>query len=343
MKKTLFLISLVFSILASTAFAQTYEEYLSYGLDAYSRSDWSSAIFSFQKADAIAASSKPEPLYWLVMANASARNYNAALGYANTFLQRFPHNSKRADIIYQQGRMYCLCAEHEKSIQALYGFLRQYSGHRQVPSAYYWIGENLYMAGRLQDARVIFSRIVLDYPTSAKASPAKYKIALIDQASTQEELLSLLKISHEELLKLSEEYEKNKKSYEQTVSAYQKQVGETNRDTRIAELAEKLQMERKKNAEIYDKMVMLEMKNQELLATLARLDPSYASKLADGASVDQSQENTDMTDKEKRRLSLEELRAKAKLLQSMYDQLLEENNESNKSDEPKEKQNQAEK
>ncbi len=329
MKKIFIVSFLTILILNIPVFSQTYDEYLAYGLDAYSRSDWSSAIFSFQKADTISGTRNSEPLYWLIMANASARNYKAALVYANTFLQRFPNDNKRADIIYQQGRMYCLCAEHEKSIQTLYGFLREFSRHRQVPSAYYWIAENLYMTGRLQDARIIFSRIVLDYPTSAKAPPSKYKIALIDQASTQEELLSLLKISHEELLKLSEEHEKNKKSYEQTITVYQKQLGEVNRDTRIAELAEKLQMERKKNVELYDKMVMLELKNQELLATLARIDPSYASKLNNNAT---SSEQKKLSDKEKRQVLLKELRAKAKLLQSIYDQLEETNEKGSKKD-----------
>ena len=98
------------------------------------------------------------------------------------------------------------------------------------------------MVGRLKDARTIFSRVIIDYPSSAKVEPSRYKIALIDQASTQDELLKLLKISHEELLKLSEESEKNKKIYEQTVAAYQKQSSDTGGDMRIAELSEQLKI-----------------------------------------------------------------------------------------------------
>ncbi len=333
MKKNILIAVFSLFTLHIAVFGQDYNEYLNFGLDAYSRSDWSSAIFSFQKADTLSGSQKPEALYWLVMANASAKNYKSALSYADKFLKKFPNSPKRPEIVYQQGRLYCLCAEHEKSIQILYGFLRKYSSHRQVPSAYYWIGENLYMAGRLQDARVIFSRIILDYPTSAKAAPSRYKIALIDQASTQEELLNLLKISHEELLKISEEYDKNKKSYEQTVAVYQKQLGEVNRDTRIAELAEKLQLERKKNVELYDKMVMLELKNQELLAALSTKDPVYLdSFVKEEEEAKELEEDIDTSEQDKRKAALEKLRAKAELLEnmlleSMYEQLLEGNDE----------------
>ncbi len=319
MKKKIFLVIFCLFIFNSAIFSQDYNQYLNFGLDAYSRSDWSSAIFSFQKAEAMSASRNAEPIYWLVMANASARNYKSALLYADRFLQNFPSHPKRPDVIYQQGRLYCLCAEHEKSIQILYGFLRRYSTHRQVPSAYYWIGENLYMAGRLQDARVIFSRIILDYPTSAKAVPAKYKIALIDQASTQEELLNLLKISHEELLKISEEYDKTKKSYDQTVTVYQKQLGEVNRDTRIAELAEKLQIEKKKNTELYDKMLMLEMKNQELLSTLSLRD---SANIKSDKEVPETPVVPKDTYKEDKRIAaFEKLKLKAAILESMYKQL----------------------
>ncbi|WP_029409495.1 tetratricopeptide repeat protein [Treponema pedis] len=317
MKKRVFLI--FFAALCVQLFSQTYKDYLSSGLDAYARSDWSSAVFSFQKAIEASSGTSDDALYWLIMANASAKNYRQALSDTALFLQKFPNSLKAPEVIYQQGRILCLCAEHEKSINILYGFLRRYPGHRQIPSAYYWIGENLYMAGRLKDARTIFSRVIIDYPSSAKVEPSRYKIALIDQSSTQDELLKLLKISHEELLKLSEEYEKAKKNYEQTVAVYQKQAGEINRDGRIAELAEKLQMEQKKNEELYDKLVMFELKNQELEAMLTKLDPNYAAKM--NGEVPEA----DYADAEKKRAALEALREKAKQLQSMYDQLLEEN------------------
>ena len=323
-KKRAFLFFL--AVLCVPLSSQTYKDYMSSGLDAYARSDWSSAMFSFQKAVEASGNSSDEALYWIIMTNASSKNYKQALAEISGFLHRFPNSIKTAEVIYQQGRVLCLCAEHEKSINILYGFLRRYPNHRQIPSAYYWIGENLYLSGRLKDARTIFSRVIIDYPASAKVEASRYKIALIDRSSTQDELLKLLKISHEELLKLSEDYEKAKKNYDQTVAAYQKQAGEINRDSRMAELAEKLYLEQKKNEELYDKLVMLELKNQELIAALTKLDPDYEAKLNASASGEEKTEPSgDYSNADKKRAALEALREKAKQLQSMYDQLLEEN------------------
>lgn len=320
MKKLIFFV--FFIVFGISLFSQSYKDYMSSGLDAYARSDWSSAIFSFQKAIEVSGAYSDEPLYWLIMANASAKNYKPALSYSKDFLTRFPNSHKTAEVIYQQGRIYCLSGEHEKSINILYGFLTRYPEHRQIPSAYYWIGENLYMSGRLKDARTIFSRIIIDYPYSAKVEPSKYKIALIDQGSTQDELLKLLKISHEELLKLSEEYEKSKKNYEQSLLAYQKQIADINKDSRIAEIAEELQLARKKNEELADKLVMLELKNQELLARIAKMDEEYSVR---PSTTSEEELEIDYSDPDKKRAVLEALRERARILQSMYDQLLEEN------------------
>lgn len=317
MKKNLILFFLLFTV---NAFSQNYTDYMSSGLDAYARSDWSSALFSFQKAMDTSKNSAEEPFYWLIMANASARNYTVALKDAETFLKRFPNSSKAAEIMYQQGRICCLSAKHDQSINVLYGFLRKYPNHRQAASAYYWIGENLYMVGRLKDARTIFSRVIIDYPSSAKVESSRYKIALIDQASTQDELLKLLKISHEELLKLSEESEKNKKIYEQTIAAYQRQSSDAGGDSRVADLSEQLKMERKRNEELNDKLVLFELRNQELLATLAQMDAKYTPEM----TADEEDPAADYSDPKARRAAIEALIKKAKVLQGMYNQLLEE-------------------
>ena len=305
MKKNCFF-ALVMYISGLCAFSQTYTDYLTTGLDAYARSDWASAVFSFQKAIEHSDGSIEEASYWLVMANASAKNYQAGVDGAENFLRRHPSSRYRAELVYQQGRMYCLQSEHEKSINTLYGFLRDYPDNIQAASAYYWIGENLYEAGRLKEARSIFSRVISDFPSSAKVEPSRYKIALIDQGAAHDELLKLLKISHEELLKLSEEYEKSKKMHEQTVDSYQKQIAEIHRDTRTAELAEKLQLEKRKNEELMEKLALLELKNRELESAAEKANE------ADKADAEAAA---------KRKAAIDALKEKARILENMYDSL----------------------
>ena len=67
---------------------------------------------------------------------------------------------------------------------------------------------------------------------------------------------------------------------------------------------------------------MLELKNQELLAILAQDNSKYTSEITD--DKESSAENS--SDNEKRKAAIEALIKKAKLLQDMYNKLLEENN-----------------
>ncbi|CEM60668.1 outer membrane protein assembly factor BamD [Treponema phagedenis] len=306
-------------ILFSSAFSFS-QDYLTAGLDAYARSDWSSAIFSFQKAMKPQSAQYNEAWYWLIMAHASAHNYQIALTQAEKFIQANPRSQRMPEVVYQRGRIFCLCGAHENSINELYAFIKRWANHSQVPSAYYWIGENLYLTGRFPEARSIFSRILIDHPQSAKVEAARYKIALIDQSKTQEELLKLLKMSHEEFLRLTEESEKREKIYNQTIEAYQKKIGEMNKDPRTAELEQLLKEERQKNIELYDALTMVEMKNQELSAALML----SSTEKPPAPEEKSSSLPADYADPNKRRKALEELRTKARKLEFMYDNLLKE-------------------
>ena len=81
-------------------------------------------------------------------------------------------------------------------MDVLYRFIEKYPDHPKIPSAYYWIGENLYAAGNHTEARKIFSKVIVDYPQSGKVNEARYKIVLIDQQSVREELLQMANEAH---------------------------------------------------------------------------------------------------------------------------------------------------
>jgi hypothetical protein len=79
--------------------------------------------------------------------------------------------------------------------------------------------------------------ITADYPGSAKYEAASYRLGLINQKKIEEELLALLKWSHEESLKVIEEYQQRERSYDQALVAYQKQIAELLKgDSRILAL-----------------------------------------------------------------------------------------------------------
>ena len=326
MKKiSFFLVLLFFSLNAYST------SYLVAGLDAYARTDWSKAIDSFQGAinNAKTENEIETSLYYLILSLASSGNYKNAVNSANIFLSRYPKSDKYPDILYQRGRLYCLLGLFEKSLKELYSFIYQYPTHRSLLQAYYWVGESLYLSGRLQEARDIFSRLLLNYPSSSKTELVKQRISLIDQASTQEELLTLLRFNQDQTMKLAKEYETKQQDYEKAISDYKDSLTTKVDESKLDELERILQKEREKNAELYDKLLVLEAKNKELLELLALLEkPSEepVSEVPVESVVEEEKEETAEIDEaaEKRRLVLEILKRKARQLEGMYDEVLQE-------------------
>ena len=317
-KVSLFLVLLFFSLRAYST------NYFVAGLDAYARSDWLKAIGSFQGAinNAKTEGEIETSLYYLIMSLASSGNYKNAVNSANIFLSRYPKSDKYPDILYQRGRLYCLLGLFEKSLKELYSFIYQYPTHRSLLQAYYWIGEGLYLSGRLQEARDIFSRILLNYPSSSKTELVKQRISLIDQASNQEELLTLLRLNQEQTMKLAKEYEEKQRDYEKAIADYKDSCVNKVDESKLQEVEKILQEEKEKNAELYEKLLVLEAKNNELLELLASLEKPAETPIVE-APVEEEIEEVDEA-AEKRRLVLEILKRKARQLEGMYDEILEE-------------------
>ena len=178
MKKRLYSLLFCFTLLCPIA-ASSSDDLLN-GLEAYTRSDWGAAITSFEQALYSMPSEKKEILYWLVMSHTSAHNYDTALGYADAFLIEYPADENAAEVLYQKGRILHLYDRYGYSNDVLFRFLKEAPEHPKVPSAYYWIGENLYAEQKLSSAREVFFRITIDYPGSGKMSAAQQRLDEID-------------------------------------------------------------------------------------------------------------------------------------------------------------------
>lgn len=323
-----------------TGFAFCTDSNLAAGIARYSKGDFSSGILYFQKALDASGGQNEEAQYWLTMALASDKKYKNALIEAKRFLAVYPKSKKTPDMLYQKGRLECASGNYDDAISTLYDFIKQYPNDKAVSSAYFWIGESLYNTSRFDEARTIFSVVLLDYPDSAKIEATKYKLALIDQAATQSELLRLLKLSNDETLRLSQEGEKLKAELTQTQNQLQNAGANKGDSKRVAELEQYLIDERRKNAELYDKITLLQMKNDELNTMIANfanatyLDtPAPPSDVVvtkpDEPKIVESPPSIEVpqgpTEEElKRRAALEELLQKAGRLKTMYDEVLNE-------------------
>ena len=84
-----------------------------------------------------------------------------------------------------------------------------------------------------------YRKILTDFPSSVKVEAAQYKLSLIQLTQKEVELARLLKWSHEEFLKSTEEYQTREKTYQQAIEAYQKRLagsGLTDDQKTLAEL-----------------------------------------------------------------------------------------------------------
>ena len=170
---------------------------------------------------------------------------------------------------------------------------------------------------------------------------------MIDQVATQRELLALLQLTQAEAVARSNKYEKSQKDLEKTLKErilLESQKMQENKtspiesekarydDSQLEEMQLNLQEERAKNTELYEKLLVLEAKNKELLDALAMLDDlenvekgEDKDKEAQSSSENEEGEATkpEKESSEKRRQVLEILKTKARQLEGIYDDMIE--------------------
>jgi TolA-binding protein len=198
------------------------------GLVKFEKSDFSSALSIFQGIllDPAAKSRHPEAAYWSALAYVGLKDYDNADRTMGLFLTSYPSAPLYSDALYQQGRIAFLRQEHDRALTVFQNFLETYPKSDLYPSALFWAGECMYQLGKLKQAEIVFQSIVKEYPEGIKTEAANYRLGLIDLKYREEELLKLLKWSHEESLRIIEEYQGREKTYEQALNAYQKQIAQ---------------------------------------------------------------------------------------------------------------------
>ncbi len=283
---------LISAVSVSAVLAET--DPLFAGLEAYAGSNWAEAILAFRKATASPETASPDALYWLIMAEMSAGEYASAASGADMFLASYKNSELYGDIEYQRGRALYHTGRYDDAIRQLYAFFEENPAHELASSALFWIGECLYDLGIFDRALVMYQRVVQEYAFSPKTEAASYRIALINQQGREEELLRLLKASHEESLRVMEEYQRRERVYEQAVTAYQKRIADLLKETGIADLEAELNNERMKNTTLTEQLAALQEQN-------ARMEDEQTSAGRNSPE------------------GIEELKRKADILQNMLD------------------------
>jgi len=227
---------------------------LAEGIQFYQRGQFQQAIVIFRNIilDPALEKNHGNAFFWLGKSYIVLEQLDDAERSLESFLLNFPDHAHYPEASYLKGRLLFMQDDLESSIRAFQSFINSYPKSRFISNAYFWVGESLFLLGNFDSSMKIFQVLLQEYPKSVKIEAAKYRIALIKLKRRENELLRLLKMSHEELLKTLEEFQKKERTYEQAISAYQKKLAARSRTDIEEEIARWQQLLQKKENEIAD-------------------------------------------------------------------------------------------
>ena len=187
-----------------------------------------------------------EALFWTALSDLALNDYQKTIQDIETLEILDPSSHRMGELGYHKGRALFYLGRYNEAIIALKNYSDSFDPDPQLSpqdiskkaSALYWIGESLYIMGQLDRAGDVFFQITSDYPQSPKYEASAYRIALINQKKIENELLDLLKWSHEESLLIMDEYQRRERAYDQAILSYQRRINDMLKDTRLADLEE---------------------------------------------------------------------------------------------------------
>ena len=269
MKKKLFLVIFIFINIYLFAQNRDGNEIMQSGLTNFSKGNYTKALDNFRE---IILNNDFEILqgtayYWISRSYIAQNLLDKAEDNLNFFLQNYSKNKLYPEAVYQKGRLLFKKNKYDMSIQFFYKFIKSYPENPYISNSYYWIAESLYSLGHLEEAKNIFSMIIREYPNSYKIEASNYKLSLITLKFRENELLKLLKISHEEYLKALEEFQHKEKGYEQSISNYQRKLSITSSDDQkklISEMSNELLNKNQSLSEMKTEITQLNAKLEQL-------------------------------------------------------------------------------
>jgi len=221
------------------------------GLLQFKQERYQEAIRSFQDVifNSESSGAQADAYYWTSRAYLAINMYEEAQRNLEYFLATYPDHPLYPDALYQKGRLLYLQGDPESGIRVLESFVAEFPGSDYLGSAYFWLGECLFSLGHLEEAARVFNKVIEEFPKSVKLEASRYRLSLIEFKKREDELLKLLKWSHEEALKSVEEFQRREKAYEQAINAYQRKLGSAAAGEAAGEAAgvDSAELERLKN------------------------------------------------------------------------------------------------
>jgi len=239
MKKVLIFLCLGFtfhSLFAQEALADP----LSQGEKLFEAMDYQGALGSFQKIydDPSLMDYRPAAVFWLGKTYLILNDVKRADKNISYFLINYPGHALESEALYTKGRILLVLGDYEGSIGILNQFLAKYGENSFTPNSIFWIAEGTYQLGRWNEARLLYDRLLKIYPSSGKAEAAGHRVALIEWKLREEELLNLLKWSHQESMNAFDEFQRRERAFQKTLQEYETKLQELqSKDASAARIA----------------------------------------------------------------------------------------------------------
>ena len=223
--KCFFLVLLIFilnpSVFSQSEFYSNYEK----GKESYLNNQYDRALTYFENAlNESSSEYKPLIYYWTGQSHMSLGNYSNADNIFDIIISDYPDTLESVNSRYQKGRISFKTNNYEETIDKMHTFLEISGENRLNGNAYFWIGESLFFLGHKKEALFFYKKVINEYPESYKYEASVYRSELIKLGEREDELLKLLKWSHEESLNERELFIKKEKEYKQAVLAYQRKL-----------------------------------------------------------------------------------------------------------------------
>lgn len=320
-RRLLFLVAL-FCLLYSVVQAQSRPtdpglKVLSQGKDFFQQGRYSDALASFREAGMTSNVIQAEAAFWQVKSLMALQRFDEAHVNLESFIQKYPKDPNRPEGLYLRARLLYLSADLPGAVSAFTSFLESYRTSSFAPNAYYWTGEGLLTLGKLDEAEKFFQIVLERYPSSFKAEAASYKLSLITLRHREEELLGLLKWSHEENIKNIEDFQRKEQAYIEGIKAYQNRLIRLAPDdfkaellilqNRMLELQQQTQTANLRNEDLNSQLKDSQLANAILTERVALLEKEQARLTASsGTASDALEERSRLLDAKEEALRLKE-------------------------------------
>ncbi len=270
------LLVLLFGI--ASVSAQEAPSGLSAGLREYQAGRFEAALAAFQEAGAASAGTEYEAYadFWVARSLMALSNYDEASDVFDLFLANFDPHPYREEATYQRARLFYLTEEYEAAVQRFSEFQASYPESDFAANALYWTGESLFALGLLSDSRRFFEEVTERYPTSYRVEAARYRQDVIDLKERENELLTLLRWSHEEYLSALDEFRQKELAYQEALQSYRDRLS-----TLAAEdFREEIQL---LSAQIGELEASLAERDEQINELLAQLRQAQVNATSGGA------------------------------------------------------------